>query len=93
MAYRDGYKSAGMIVISGPHARKKAEKFAEIFWQKYGADFLETSTEYFGWNACPHFKVTPYGVRLPRLGSGIDPKLIDQLVEVQKLPIAAAKKR
>ncbi len=33
------------------------------------------------------------GVRLPGLGSGIDPKLIDQLVEVQKLPIAAAKKR
>ncbi len=52
MAYRDGYKSTGMIVISGPNARKKAEKFAEIFWQKCGTDFLETSTEYFGWNAC-----------------------------------------
>ena len=34
MAYEDGFKAVGSIIISGPHARKKAEKFAEIFWQR-----------------------------------------------------------
>ncbi|MBP9707397.1 MAG: DUF1446 domain-containing protein [Oligoflexales bacterium] len=52
MAYEDGFKCVGQIVISGDHARKKAEKFAEIFWARCGADFDMTETEYFGWNAC-----------------------------------------
>lgn len=52
MAYEDGYKSVGTIAICGPHARKKAEKFSEIFWNRAGSDFEEMSTEYFGYNAC-----------------------------------------
>ncbi|MEY4630373.1 MAG: hypothetical protein RIQ81_493 [Pseudomonadota bacterium] len=53
MAYADGFKSLGAIAISGPDARAKAEAFARIFWEKCGKDGLsETSTEYFGWNAC-----------------------------------------
>lgn len=52
MSYTDGYKAIGTIAISGPHARRKAEKFAEIFWQRCGRDFDATETEYFGWNAC-----------------------------------------
>jgi len=53
MAYSDGFKSLGAIAISGPDARAKAEAFSEIFWERCGRDdFTETSTEYFGWNAC-----------------------------------------
>jgi hypothetical protein len=52
MAYRDGYKVLGSICISGPSARLKAEAFAKIFWEKAGQDFLQTETEYFGWNSC-----------------------------------------
>lgn len=54
MAYHDGYKSLGSIIISGPNARDKAEKFANIFWNRCGHLFPETDreTEYFGFNAC-----------------------------------------
>jgi hypothetical protein len=52
MAYLDGYKAVGSILISGPQARRKAEKFAEIFWQRCPKDLSETSTEYLGFNAC-----------------------------------------
>lgn len=52
MAFRDGYKAVGSIAICGPHARQKAEAFAKIFWDRVGSDFDETSTEFFGWNAC-----------------------------------------
>ena len=52
MAFLDGYKAVGSIVVSGPCARAKAEKFAEIFWKRCNEDYLETHTEYFGWNAC-----------------------------------------
>lgn len=52
MAYQDGFKVLGTICISGPNARRKAEKFAGIFWDKVGKNFAATETEYFGWNAC-----------------------------------------
>jgi hypothetical protein len=51
MAFTDGCKCIGEIAISGPDARRKAEAFAAIFWERCGRDFLETETEYFGWNA------------------------------------------
>ncbi len=52
MAYADGQKITGAILISGPDARAKAETFAKIFWEKCGTGFTETATEYVGWNAC-----------------------------------------
>lgn len=52
MAYDDGFKSIGSIMISGPHARKKAEAFANIFWKRCPGPFLETLTEYVGFNSC-----------------------------------------
>ena len=52
MAYHGGYKAVGSLIISGPEARLKAEKFAEIFWNKYDEPFDETITEYFGSDAC-----------------------------------------
>ncbi len=53
MAYKDGFKCSGCILISGPHARKKAETFAKIFWKRCKvSSFVESSTDYLGWNAC-----------------------------------------
>ncbi len=52
IAYEDGYKSEGTIIISGPDAREKAEKFAEIFWSRVGTGFEDYLTEYVGLNAC-----------------------------------------
>lgn len=53
MAYADGFKSIGAIAMSGPDARAKAEVFAKNFWGRFESkEFSETSTEYFGWNAC-----------------------------------------
>ncbi len=52
MAYEDGFTCVGSLLVSGPNARAKAEKFAEIFWNRVEGPFLETSTEFFGWNAC-----------------------------------------
>ena len=51
MAFEDGYKAIGSIVISGPNARPKAEKFADIFWNKWDHSLTERSTEFLGWNA------------------------------------------
>lgn len=52
MAYRDGFKSYGTILISGPDARKKAEKFSEIFWNRVDTTYEDQVTEYVGSNAC-----------------------------------------
>jgi hypothetical protein len=52
MAYEDGYKATGSIMISGPNARKKAEAFSRIFWNRANGPFEETLTEYVGYDAC-----------------------------------------
>lgn len=51
MAYADGFKCQGEIAISGPDARRKAEAFAKIFWDRCGTDFAATETELVGYNA------------------------------------------
>lgn len=52
MAYADGYKIDGSIIISGPHALEKARAFKHIFWKRIGIQFERTNTEYVGHNAC-----------------------------------------
>ncbi len=52
ISYQDGYKASGAIIISAPDARKKAEKFAEIFWKRVGIDYEDKLTEFVGLNAC-----------------------------------------
>lgn len=52
MAYQDGFKSSGSIIVSGPNARKKAELFSKIFWEKCPASLSETATDYVGLNSC-----------------------------------------
>ncbi len=53
IAYTDGFKCTGGIIVSGPQARAKAEKFSEIFWKKLDKEkFIAKETEYVGWNSC-----------------------------------------
>ena len=57
IAYDDGYKCSGTLIISGPDVRAKAEMFAKVFWIRLeselkNAGFLSTvahkNTEYVG---------------------------------------------
>lgn len=51
MTHADGHRFVGDLVVSGPDAREKAERFAALLWGRVGTDFAETSTEYFGSDA------------------------------------------
>lgn len=56
VAYSDGYKAGGTLIVSGPDARAKAEVFAEIMWQKLSTELSraglpqcrKTLTEFIG---------------------------------------------
>ncbi len=48
MAYDDGWKAEGEILVCGPEIRKKAAAVAEIFWAKVGHEFEQTSTALVG---------------------------------------------
>lgn len=59
--YHKGFKASGTLTISGPDAYRKAQKSAEIIWQRLqnaGCTFEETNTEYLGVNSC-HGEITP----------------------------------
>jgi hypothetical protein len=56
VAYADGYKANGTLIISGPDARAKSEVFSKIMWQKLNSELTraglplcrKTMTEYIG---------------------------------------------
>ena len=50
MAYHDGFKATGYVVVGGAEARKKAETLEEIFWKRLPA-FDKTNTSYIGADA------------------------------------------
>jgi len=52
MAYEDGFKASGTIIISGPNAIEKAEIFSEIFWKRLNIEFLKKNYELVGFNSC-----------------------------------------
>ncbi len=59
--YHKGYKASGTLTISGPDAYAKAQKCAEIIWQRLrnaGCEFEDSSTEYLGVNSC-HGEINP----------------------------------
>jgi hypothetical protein len=66
IAYADGVKAGGALIISGPDARAKADLFAQVFWQRLAAELdlarlprLErTRTECVGDDAT-HRRLTP----------------------------------
>ena len=55
ISYHQGFKASGTLTISGPDAYEKAQKCAEIVWERLsgaGYIFEETITEYLGLNSC-----------------------------------------
>jgi hypothetical protein len=48
MAYEDGWKSAGEVLVSGPNTYDKARTIADIFWKKLEHKFESTRTEMIG---------------------------------------------
>ena len=66
IAYEDGFKASGSLIISGPDAREKAEVFARVFWQRCQAELARAGlgaleracTEFVGDDAT-HRALTP----------------------------------
>ncbi|MCF7796243.1 MAG: DUF1446 domain-containing protein [Lentisphaeria bacterium] len=61
MSYFAGYKASGQLTISGPRAYEKAQKVAEIVWERLkrtGYTFQDTRTEYLGISSC-HGDINP----------------------------------
>lgn len=62
IAYADGWKSQGALIVSGPDARAKAELLASVFWKRCAAEVeapLEhTCTEFVGDDSA-HRSLTP----------------------------------
>jgi hypothetical protein len=54
MAYADGMKAKGSLIISGGEALKKARLFKKIFWQRLDERYEKQNTEYIGYDATHH---------------------------------------
>jgi hypothetical protein len=52
MVYRQGYRAAGTVLISGPNVIAKGERLAEMIWHRVGTDFADRRTDFIGFNAC-----------------------------------------
>jgi len=48
MAYDDGWKASGTVLVCGPEATEKAEAAARIFWKRLGHKFEDTHTSMVG---------------------------------------------
>jgi len=48
MAYEDGWKADGEVLVCGPGVRDKAKVIADVFWRKAGHRFAKTSTSLVG---------------------------------------------
>ena len=51
MAYQDGYKAVGSIIISGGKALEKARAFDTLFRKRLNTNFVKMNTEFVGYNA------------------------------------------
>ena len=48
MAYEDGWKAVGEVLVSGPNTRKKAATISDIFWKKLEHKYEATHTSMIG---------------------------------------------
>lgn len=48
MAYEDGWKAEGEVLLSGPDVRAKAKVVGDVFWRKAGHRFAKTHTALVG---------------------------------------------
>ncbi|MFY0625692.1 MAG: DUF1446 domain-containing protein [Reichenbachiella sp.] len=51
MAFSDGFKAVGSVVVGGSEVEKKAEIIRGIFWSRFEINFEKTSTNFIGYNA------------------------------------------
>jgi hypothetical protein len=59
IAYDNGFKAHGTLIVSGPGAARKSRVIAETLWERLGVPFEETSTEFVGLNACHRHLAPP----------------------------------
>ena len=52
ITYDNGFKVVAMLVVSGPDVLAKAQKFAEMFWERVGNGFTKKRTDFVGYSAC-----------------------------------------
>ncbi len=48
LAYEDGWKADGEVLVCGPEVRAKAKVVADVFWRKTGHDFAKKHTALVG---------------------------------------------
>ena len=48
MAYEDGWKADGEVLVCGPDVRDKAKVISDVFWRKAGHKFAKTNTALVG---------------------------------------------
>ena len=52
IAYLNGFKAHGTIIVCQPDAVEKSRRMAQTMWENLGLEFEETSTELVGYDAC-----------------------------------------
>jgi hypothetical protein len=52
VSYRDGYRSAGKLLISGPNTLKKARHVEQVFWESIGGreTYADSISQIIGWD-------------------------------------------
>lgn len=50
--YLDGFRAAGMVLLSGPRVRAKAARLAELVWSRVGTHFADRRADLVGLNGC-----------------------------------------
>ena len=51
LAFQDGYKCVGGLMISGPNILDKADRIKSTFWKKLGLSFEKSATQYVGFDS------------------------------------------
>lgn len=70
--YIDGFRAVGMVLLSGPRVRAKAEHLASLVWNRVGREFTDLRSDLVGFNGCwldaapdvePNEGIIRFGVR------------------------------
>ncbi|MGH7896334.1 MAG: acyclic terpene utilization AtuA family protein, partial [Candidatus Binatia bacterium] len=70
--YTKGYRATGMVLLSGPRTRQKAEHLAQLLWSRLQHDFEDSRADLIGYDSCwlgaapehtPNEGILRFGVR------------------------------
>lgn len=50
--YTKGYRATGMVLLSGPRTRQKAEHLAQLLWSRLKHEFEDSRADLIGFDAC-----------------------------------------